>query len=421
MEALLMSPNNTTSRIPSSLSKPFAVIRSFSVLSRGLFAAAASQEMGWFSQDTALAWSGILCLQMCSVAMGCLHSSRGQRAARATRRSRQWVSHLHAGGLAQNFCCAGWFWRPSQAVYWILLKITPLGRGFLTCLTAAKPQLKVRPVAGPGASSAAACRAALSLSGGGCEGPSPKELLPYGLICVRPAGWVWERLCWLWVHSGGASSNSCLSCPESACPRGLALCADGALLQSPYRVDPMAHSAPGTWPWVSGQLCQVWVPFPKVSWGKRLKCEGRFVAKRGKASDVITSPHLTPSPSIQFHPIPICPTPSCPIPPTPSYPVVLHPIPSHLTPSHLTPSHPISSRHPCQPPLEELAAADPWMVEVLWSIFLSRMCAGENRNLISKIRRRFIMEFVNFRRELYSQFLQTTQGEVTLSKTLEIF
>lgn len=31
------------------------------------------------------------------------------------------------------------------------------------------------------------------------------------------------------------------------------------------------------------------------------------------------------------------------------------------------------------------------------------------------------MEFVNFRRELYSQFLQTTQGEVTLSKTLEIF
>jgi len=70
MEALLMSPNNTTSRIPSSLSKSFAVIRSFSVLSRGLFTAAASQEMGWFSQDTALAWPGSLCLQMCSVAHG---------------------------------------------------------------------------------------------------------------------------------------------------------------------------------------------------------------------------------------------------------------------------------------------------------------------------------------------------------------
>lgn len=31
------------------------------------------------------------------------------------------------------------------------------------------------------------------------------------------------------------------------------------------------------------------------------------------------------------------------------------------------------------------------------------------------------MAFVNFRKELYSQILQTTQGEVILSKTLEIF
>lgn len=31
------------------------------------------------------------------------------------------------------------------------------------------------------------------------------------------------------------------------------------------------------------------------------------------------------------------------------------------------------------------------------------------------------MEFVNFRKELYSQILQTTQGEVILYKTLEIF
>lgn len=31
------------------------------------------------------------------------------------------------------------------------------------------------------------------------------------------------------------------------------------------------------------------------------------------------------------------------------------------------------------------------------------------------------MVFVNFRKELYSQILQTTQREVILSKTLEIF
>lgn len=61
------------------------------------------------------------------------------------------------------------------------------------------------------------------------------------------------------------------------------------------------------------------------------------------------------------------------------------------------------------------------MVEATWSIFLSRMYVSENRNQISKIRRRFIMEFVNFRKGLYSQILQTTQGEVILSKTLEIF
>jgi len=61
------------------------------------------------------------------------------------------------------------------------------------------------------------------------------------------------------------------------------------------------------------------------------------------------------------------------------------------------------------------------VVEATWSIFLSRMYVSENRNPISKIRRRFIMEFVNFRKELYSQILQTTQGEVILSKTLEIF
>lgn len=177
-------------------------------------------------------------------------------------------------------------------------------------------------------------------------------------------------------------------------------------------------------------------------------------------------PHLTssypiPSHSIQFHPIPICCIPSCPIPPTPSHPVILHPISSHLTsshpipshrisphltlscltlscltpsrltPSHVIPSHPIpfqptpshllQASMPATPGRAPLAAADPLVVEVLWSIFLSRMCVSENRNLISKIRRRFIMEFVNFRRELYSQFLQTTQGEVIFSKTLEIF
>lgn len=31
------------------------------------------------------------------------------------------------------------------------------------------------------------------------------------------------------------------------------------------------------------------------------------------------------------------------------------------------------------------------------------------------------MEFMNFGNEVYSQIFQTTQGEVTLSKTLEIF
>lgn len=77
---LLMSPNNTASRIPSSLSKPFAVIRSFSVLSRGLFAAAASQEMQRFSSDTAPAWPGSgnsLPFQICSGSPGCLASSAG--------------------------------------------------------------------------------------------------------------------------------------------------------------------------------------------------------------------------------------------------------------------------------------------------------------------------------------------------------
>lgn len=77
---------------------------------------------------------------------------------------------------------------------------------------------------------------------------------------------------------------------------------------------------------------------------------------------------------------------------------------------------------PAPPGSAPLASgADPLVVEALWSISLSRVDVGENRNLISKIRRRFIMEFVNFRKKLYSQILQTTQGEVILSKTLEIF
>lgn len=52
--------------------------------------------------------------------------------------------------------------------------------------------------------------------------------------------------------------------------------------------------------------------------------------------------------------------------------------------------------------------------------FLIQDACG-NRNPIGEIRGRFIMEFVNFRKALYSQILQTTQGEVILSKTLEIF
>lgn len=190
------------------------------------------------------------------------------------------------------------------------------------------------------------------------------------------------------------------------------------------------------------------------------------MAKRGKASDAVTSPHLILPHPIPLHSIsshsyllhPILPYSTHPISPchttshlisshlTSSHPIPSHRIsphltlscltlscltPSRLTPSHVIPSHPIpfqptpshllQASMPATPGRAPLAAADPLVVEVLWSIFLSRMCVSENRNLISKIRRRFIMEFVNFRRELYSQFLQTTQGEVIFSKTLEIF
>lgn len=146
---LLMSPNNTASQIPSSLSKPFAVIRSFLVLSRGLFAAAMSQEMQRFSSDTALAWPGSrnsLPFRICPGSFGCLASSAGHPGLRAGRSpsavgtvGRLLMKYLHSGRI---FSSAGWFWRLSPAAYWIFLKIAPLGRGLLTSLTAAKPQPK---------------------------------------------------------------------------------------------------------------------------------------------------------------------------------------------------------------------------------------------------------------------------------------
>lgn len=138
------------------------------------------------------------------------------------------------------------------------------------------------------------------------------------------------------------------------------------------------------------------------------------------SSGLISSHNFIPS-----HPIPSHST--HPIPPhIPSHPTLSHPTLSHPTPSHpiLPYPIPISSGHLCQssPDGAPLASgAGPLVVEATWSVSLSRMYVSENRNPISKIRRRFIMEFVNFRKELYSQILQTTQGEVILSKTLEIF
>lgn len=144
---LLMSPNNTASRIPSSLSKPFAVIRSFLVLFRGLFAAAVSQEMQQFSSDTTLAWpssGNSLPFRICSGSFGCLASSAGHPGLRAGRSPSAigtvgWLllKYLRSGRI---FGSAGWFWRLPPAAYWIFLKIPPLGRGLLTSLTAGKPQ-----------------------------------------------------------------------------------------------------------------------------------------------------------------------------------------------------------------------------------------------------------------------------------------
>lgn len=170
--------------------------------------------------------------------------------------------------------------------------------------------------------------------------------------------------------------------------------------------------------WASFSCAENQFPFSKASLGKRLQSEGRFVVKWGKASARLVSSHLI----ILSHP-----TPSHPIAPhIPSHPTLSHPTLSHPTPSHLILPYPIpiSSGHPCQssPDGAPLASgAGPLVVEATWSVSLSRMYVSENRNPISKIRRRFIMEFVNFRKELYSQILQTTQGEVILSKTLEIF
>lgn len=120
---LLMIPNNTTSRVPSSLSKPFAVIRSFSVLSRGLFAAAASQEMERFSSDTALAWPGSGSSPSCRSTpwpVGRLpppppHGpGRGEgESPPAMGAEQQLVVYLHAGSLAQDFQLC---WVVSEAV-----------------------------------------------------------------------------------------------------------------------------------------------------------------------------------------------------------------------------------------------------------------------------------------------------------------
>lgn len=46
---------------------------------------------------------------------------------------------LHPGGILGS---DRWFWRLSQATYWIFVKIALLGRGLLTSLRAGKPQPK---------------------------------------------------------------------------------------------------------------------------------------------------------------------------------------------------------------------------------------------------------------------------------------
>ena len=192
-----MSPNNTASRIPSSLSKPFAVIRSFLVLSRGLFTAAVSQEMQWFSSDTALAWpssGSSLPFRICSRSFGCLASSAGRRGLWAGRRpsairtvSRLLLKYLHSGRISGS---AGWFWRPSPAAYWIFLKIAPLGRGLLTSFTAGKPQLDLTGGsdafclgAGGVASSAAASWATLAV---------------YTMMAVKGLHWQGQEPACLW-------------------------------------------------------------------------------------------------------------------------------------------------------------------------------------------------------------------------------
>lgn len=134
---LLMSPNNTASRIPSSLSKPFAVIRSFLAPSRGLFAAGVSQETQRFSSDTALAWPGSgngLPLRVCPGSFGCLASSAGHPGLRAGRSlsdvgavGRLLMKYLHSDRI---FGAAGWLWRLSPAAYWIFLKISPWEEAF---------------------------------------------------------------------------------------------------------------------------------------------------------------------------------------------------------------------------------------------------------------------------------------------------
>lgn len=123
---LLMSPNNTASQIPSSLSKPFAVIRSFLALSRGLLAAAASQEMQRLSSDTALACPGsrnVLPFWTCSRSLACLASSTGHPGPPEGRSpsdvgtiGQLLLKYLHSGRI---FSSTGCFWRLSPATYWI--------------------------------------------------------------------------------------------------------------------------------------------------------------------------------------------------------------------------------------------------------------------------------------------------------------
>lgn len=101
------NPNNTAFQIPSSLSKPLAVIRSSLVLSRGFYTAAGSWEMQWFSS----AWPS---------SRGSLPSPPAPPAA--------WLPLLDTLGCGEDAEAGTAVWLLHQAGFWDLID------GFAGCL-----------------------------------------------------------------------------------------------------------------------------------------------------------------------------------------------------------------------------------------------------------------------------------------------